>query len=169
MTARKSDFTRRALTADGYQGWTTFSTLRPGGGTKIEHGGGTYVVLGVTDDPPICLEVTPASWFMGLDQTVPPEQLEVNWVAGARVLYIGKADDLDERLRCMAAFGAGRRVAHRGGRLVWQRAEASALLVDQMPVRAGFTPKTDEDDMIDCFRQAYGQPPFANHPDRMGR
>jgi hypothetical protein len=43
------------------------------------------------------------------------------------------------------------------------------LLVAWRHVRPGFTPKTDEDDMIARFREAYGQPPFANYPDRMGR
>ena len=169
VPARKSDFSRRSLTADGYEGWTTFSALRPGGGTKIDQEGGTYVVLRVSRDPPLFLKVSPAGHFKGYDQTAPLEQLQANWVVGALVLYIGKANDLDVRLRCMAAYGAGKRVAHRGGRLLWQLADAPTLLVAWRPVRVGSTPKTDEDDMIDSFREAYGRPPFANYPNRPGR
>ena len=167
--SRRSDFAKRTLALPGYSGWTTFDSLRPGGGAKSVREGGTYVVLRTTDNAPRFLKINPAGHFKGMDQTVPISHLEANWVVGARVVYIGKADDLDERLRCMAAFGAGKRVAHRGGRLIWQLEEASDLLVAWRLVRRGFSPKTDEDDMIARFREAYGKPPFANCPDRMGR
>ena len=167
--ARKSDFTRRALTNDGYVGWTPFAALRQRSTAVIDEDGGTYVVVRVTNGPPTFLRESPAGHFKGENPTVPVQQLRANWVAGARVLYIGKGDDLDVRVRCMAAFGAGKRVAHRGGRLVWQLKESAQLLVAWRRVRPSFTPKTDEDDMIARFREAYGQPPFANYPDRMGR
>ena len=147
----------------------TFSALRPGGPGTVDSEGGTYVVLRVTGDPPAFLHISPAGHFKGVDPTVSPGQMLANWVNGSRVLYIGKADHLDVRLRCMAAFGAGKRVAHWGGRLLWQLKESADLLVAWRPARAGFTPKTDEHDMIERFRLAYGKPPFANYPDRMGR
>ena len=50
---RKRDFTKGALTADGYSGWTTFGALRPKRGTlEIPSIGGTYIVVRVTDAPP---------------------------------------------------------------------------------------------------------------------
>jgi hypothetical protein len=43
---RKRDFTKGALTADGYSGWTTFSALRPKRGTlEIPSIGGTYIIV----------------------------------------------------------------------------------------------------------------------------
>jgi hypothetical protein len=166
---QERDFTRSALTADGYRGWTTFSAIRPGGLATVDPEGGTYMVLRVTDDAPRFLKASPAGHFKGIDQTVPLAQLRANWVDRACVLYIGKGNNLDVRLRAMAAFGAGKATAHRGGRLIWQLKESPSLLVAWRSVRPGFTPKTDEDDMIECFRQAYGKPPFANYPDRLGR
>jgi hypothetical protein len=64
------------------------------------------------------------------------------------VLYIGKADCLDARIRAMAAFGHGVRAAHFGLWLVWQLTESAFLLVGWRPVRAGFTPSQDETDVI---------------------
>jgi hypothetical protein len=46
---------------------------------------------------------------------VPLSNMKASWVDGARVLYNGKAENLDKWLRCMAAVGASRRAAHPGG------------------------------------------------------
>jgi hypothetical protein len=47
-------------------------------------------------------------WFKGKDPTVPREALIANWVDGAEVVYIGKADQLKRRLTQFADFGAGK-------------------------------------------------------------
>jgi hypothetical protein len=98
--------------------------------------------------------------FSSVDPTVSLSALKANWVDDARVLYIGKADSLNTRIRAMAAFGHGIRAAHLGGRVVWQLKESPILLVGWRPLRPGFTPLQDETDMIDKFRTAYGQPPL---------
>jgi hypothetical protein len=69
----------------------------------------------------------------------------------------------------MAAFGAGKKSSHWGGRLVWQLAEAPTLVVAWRPTRVVFDrPMDDETDMIRRFREAYGKPPFANLPHLLG-
>jgi hypothetical protein len=96
------------------------------------------------------------------------DALVSNWVPGAEVVYIGKADQLRRRLVQFADFGAGRPVGHWGGRLIWQLADVAALQVawkatpDCLPIAA-------EADLISKFRKACGKPPFANDPHRLGR
>lgn len=167
---RCSDFTHKALVRDGYDGWVVFPELRPGGGAVIDGEPGTYVVYHMTDAPPVFLDANPAGPFKGRDPTVPAEHLKANWVGGAHVLYIGKANSLKVRVCAMAAYGAGKRVGHEGGRLVWQLADAADLLFAWRPLRKRFaTALADEVDMIEQFCSAYGKPPFANAPDRLGK
>lgn len=167
---RRSDFKRKTLTAEGFTGWVGFDELRPGGSAVVEHAPGTYVVYRVSGSTPVFLTANPAGRFKGRDPTVPLLCLEANWVDGARVIYIGKADNLAVRVPCMAAYGDGMRVAHEGGRLVWQLADSADLLFAWRPLRDGFaTARADEVDMIALFRQVYGKSPFANDPDRIGR
>ena len=106
-------------------------------------------------------------WFKGEDPTVSREVLIANWVDDAEVVYIGKADNIRRRLREFADFGAGKPVGHRGGRLIWQLANIDRLLVawKETPGRVPFDVETA---LISQFRQAYGKPPFANSPHRMG-
>ena len=120
---RPEDFTRSVLTETGYGGWCSYLALRPGGGSKPDAGPGTYVVVRVTDEPPAFLDTSPAWTKHGgpMDRVA----LEANWVADARVLYIGKADDLSVRFPAMAVFGAGIKAPHGGGRIVLA-AEGSA-------------------------------------------
>jgi hypothetical protein len=166
----RSDFSRQALTDRGYGGWVPLRELRPGGTATVEGVPGTYVVVRPSDDAPVFLAVSPAGCFKGRDPSVPVDQLRANWVDGATTLYIGKADNLTDRVRSMAAFGDGRPQAHYGGRLVWQLADAAAFLFAWRPLRLGFTTaRGDEVDMIERFRSAYGKPPFANDPQRHGR
>jgi hypothetical protein len=168
---RITDFRRVALAADGYEGWTTFGSLHPRRpDIHIPPAGGTYVVLRVKTDEPVFLRANPAGLFKGRDPTVSLAHLEANWVDKARVLYIGKAENLDTRVRAMAAFGAGTKSSHFGGRIVWQLEEAPTLLVAWRHTRFGFEhPLDDEDDMIRRFRTAYGKSPFANRPHLLGR
>jgi hypothetical protein len=168
--ARRRDFTRTALTADSYGGWVVSTELRPGGGAVVDEGPGTYVVYRVTDAEPVFLDANPGGRFKGRDPSVPLEHLKANWVAGAHVVYIGKADNMTVRVRAMAAFGARVRAAHWGGRLVWQLADSRELLFAWRPLRAAFsTALADEVDMIRLFCVAYGRPPFANSPNAIGR
>jgi len=107
-------------------------------------------------------------WFKGKNPTVTQDSLIANWVDDAEVVYIGKADQLMRRLRQFADFGAGKPVGHWGGRLIWQLANIDRLLVawKETPDR---NPIEVEADLISEFRQAYGKPPFANDPHRLGR
>jgi hypothetical protein len=98
---------------------------------------------------------------------VPAETLRLNWVDGAEVLYIGKADQLRPQLRQFADFGAGKPIGHWGGPLIWQMAESETLLVAWKET-PGEVPVAAEAALIADFRAALGKPPYANDPHRLG-
>ena len=157
-------FTEVALERQGFVGWLPF---RDATSADVPAHPGVYVVTYAAGDP---LEYPAASCggrFKGRNPAVPHAHLVANWVCGAEVVYIAKANDLRRRLRELANFGAGKPAPHWGGRLIWQLPDVGALRVawKETLVR---DPRTEEADYIEAFRAAYGKPPFANYPNRMG-
>jgi hypothetical protein len=160
-------WTRKSLEAAGFGGWVTFQDLAeelP----KLSQSGGVYVVTHAAGEPPEFLQNHPGGRFKGKDPTVGSDALEANWVDGAEVVYIGKANNLRQRLRQFMRFGAGAPIGHWGGRLIWQLAQSAELLVAWRET-PGEVPREVESQMIASFGVAYGKPPFANEPHRLGR
>lgn len=160
-------WTRAALEAEGFVGWVTFEEL----GARlpsVPSDGGVYVVARDSADAPEFLDANPGGRFKGRDPTVELDALRANWVGGATIVYIGKADNLRRRLRQYMRFGEGVPVGHWGGRLIWQLADARDLVVGwlETPDRI---PKQVETELIAAFRRAHDKPPFANEPHRLGR
>jgi hypothetical protein len=58
-------------------------------------------------------------------------------------------------------FGLGKACSHRGGRCIWQLADANALQVF-WAVTPNEEPKSAESRLIDAFYRSYNQLPFAN-------
>ena len=116
---------------------------------------------------PTFLDANPGGRFKGRDPSVSSEALRANWVDGAEVVYIGKADNLRRRLREFARFGEGKPIGHWGGRLIWQLADSAELVVAWTET-PGRMPREVEVEMISAFRSAWGKPPFANEPHRLG-
>jgi hypothetical protein len=161
----KAAFTQQALARAGFVGWIPFKRIREG--DQVPRSGGIYVVVRTASGEPEFLKTNPGGRFKGRDPTVPEEALRLNWVDGAEVVYIGKADELRRRLRHFADFGAGKPIGHWGGRLLWQLAESETLLVvwKETP---GEIPVDAESALIAAFRATFGKPPFANDPQRLG-
>lgn len=128
---------------------------------------GVYIVIRAAGDPRF-LASNPGGRFKGKDPSVGDEGLCANWVEDAEVVYIGKADDLGRRLKEFTRFGEGKPIGHWGGRLIWQLADSAELLVAWRET-PGEIPRNVEATMIAAFRSAYGKPPFANEPHRLGR
>lgn len=162
----RAAWTREALERSGFEGWLSFGELA----TQLDQmtsAGGVYVVSRASGEPAF-LDANPGGCFKGRDPSVSNEALRANWVDGAEVVYIGKADNLRRRLHELARFGEGAPIGHWGGRLIWQLADSAELLVawKETPDRV---PREVETEMITAFRAAFGKPPFANEPHRVGR
>ncbi len=158
------EFTRPHLEKTGFSGWLPFATIRA---SACPTSGGVYVVTYKADGPVTFSERSRGDWFKGKDPTVTPDALAANWVDGAEVVYIGKANQLRRRLTQYADFGAGKPVGHWGGRLIWQLPAIDRLIVGWMET-PGRIPVEVEAELIASFRQIYGKPPFANDPHRFG-
>lgn len=158
------EFTRSSLEQAGFVGWIPFGAISA---SACPPTGGVYVVSYAGTEPVAFVERSCGGWFKGKDPTVSGDALAANWVDGAEVVYIGKADALKRRLMQFADFGAGRPVGHWGGRLIWQLPNVEALRVawKQTP---GRVPVEVESELITAFRLAHGKPPFANDPHRFG-
>jgi hypothetical protein len=161
-------FSRVGLEHDGFSGWVPFRTMRAQI-DQVPAAGGVYVVVREPKQTPKFRDANSGGHFKGRDPTVSSEALSANWVSGAEVVYIGKADDLRRRLREFADFGTGRPIGHWGGRLIWQLADSGKLLVAWKQTPPGAIPQTVETGLISRFRAVYGKPPFANDPHRLGR
>ncbi len=121
------------------------------------------MVFRIDPDPPRFVSRSPAGTWRG-DPTVDTRELEANWVKGASVLYIGKANagQLHNRLRTYQSFGSGGRGRHYGGRYIWQLDSVWDCLVAWRITRNDETPRLVEQAMLADFVVDYGQRPFAN-------
>lgn len=158
-------FSAASLREAAFEGWIPFSALRS---SSCPPTGGVYVVIYGREKPTTYSDRSCGGWFKGKDPSITKEALAANWVDGAEVVYIGKADRLRRRLIQFADFGEGKPVGHWGGRLIWQLPDVSALGVAWKPT-PGQIPAVVEADLIASFRGVYGKSPFANAPHLLGR
>lgn len=166
MRGSRDDWTRASLESSGFEGWVTFAGVSEQLG-QLSSDGGVYIVVR-SGGRPSFLTTNPGGRFKGRDPSVSDDALRANWVDDAEVVYIGKADNLRRRLREFARFGEGVPIGHWGGRLIWQLADSAELLVAWRET-PGEIPRDIEAEMITAFRDAFGKPPFANEPHRLGR
>lgn len=128
-------------------------------------GSGVYVVLWIWKQVPTFRSESCGGWFKGKNPSYSLDLVRANWVEGANVVYVGKAagrEGLRCRVRQLVDFGFGKRVGHRGGRLLWHLAESPQLLIRwrEMPAAAVESAETNA---IARFKAAHqGKRPFAN-------
>lgn len=158
-------FTRRGLTARGFVGFETFKGLDL---SHVPTDAGVYALLRERDSPPVFLSRNPAGWFKGEDPTVPVADLAEGWPIGAHCVYIGKAGPgksgrrgLRKRIMELRQFADGRPVGHRGGRRIWQLADADDYVICWMRT-PGLDPAAVEDDLIKSFVAVHGKRPIGN-------
>lgn len=149
----------------GFAGWITFAELPF---ADVPRGPGVYVIVRPSDEPPDFLGESPAGHWKGKDPTLPVEELEARWVAGERIVYIGKANagrrgrrGLRKRLDEYRRYGAGERVGHWGGRRIWQLADHADLLVAWRETPDAHAAPT-ESAMLAAFETRHDRLPFAN-------
>ena len=157
-----SHFDRSSLQAQGFGGFVTFEQLWEMWLDLMSKGAGVYAVLREKDAAPTFLDRNPGGWFKDRDPTVPIEMLEAKWVEAAYPIYFGKADNLQRRLKEYARFGRGEKVAHWGGRYIWQLADSADLVVAWKKCEEDEFALTLESQLLEEFRVHYGALPFAN-------
>jgi hypothetical protein len=153
-------FDRVGLEHAGFVGFVPVRALaQPGGLSVLPQDPGAYVLLRETLTAPRFVDPGTGGWFKGADPNVRVTVLAGNWVSDASVVYIGMASGLYERLGQLIKFGQGRNIGHKGGRYLWQLADAEDLLV-AWQVHAD--PARRESDLLKTFAATYGVLPFAN-------
>jgi hypothetical protein len=116
--------------------------------------------------PVAFLGSNPGGRFKGRDPTVRPDALAGKWIAGCEVVYNGKGDNIQRRLKQYADFGSGRPIGHWGGRYIWELADADRLLVAWMTRGSDETAAMMEVRLIREFKATHGgRLPFANIAD----
>jgi hypothetical protein len=118
--------------------------------------------------PPKFKERGSGGHFKGRNPNVDISILESQWVENTDVLYIGKASGpesestLRSRLQAFLSFGDEKRIAHWGGRFIWQLEDHEDLLVCWKHAACS-TPRELEKKMIQDFKRQYRERrPFAN-------
>lgn len=123
---------------------------------------GVYVVIRDSEDAPEFVKQGTGGHFKGKNPNKDIEELNMNWVDGSPIVYIGQTErDLRTRIGELIKFGQGYPIAHWGGRILWQLKDAENLLVawKELPDQA---PKEMERSMLTDFRKTYLKLPFAN-------
>ena len=155
----------QALESSGFYGFTGFQDLRDGALNRVPRTDGAYVVLRRSPAPPAFLTESCGGHFKGKNPTVSIAVLEAKWVEGAQVVYVGKANNLQRRLREYAAYGAGKLVGHQGGRYIWQLADSGELIVAWKQCSEGQAARSLEAELVTAFKTEHQRLPFANIAD----
>lgn len=158
-----ASFQRPDLEAAGFQGWDTWDSLRRSDFGPVTGGPAAYVVYRQATGSPTFLPSNPGGHFKDKDPTVPVATLATNYVTDAHVVYIGKADVADRRLKQFARFGAGEKIGHWGGRYIWQLEDSANLLVAWHPISWSEAARAYEKRLLAHFGALHGGVrPFAN-------
>ena len=154
-------WTLEQLRRGGFAGSEPFERLRPFSAIPVR--AGVYIVYRPGELAPEFLEVSTGGWFKDRDPSVLRASLEAKWVDQARVVYIGKGDNMRRRIRQYADFGRSKPVGHWGGRYIWQLADSADLLVAWKPAAIRETAGELERRLVAEFKAAHGgRLPFAN-------
>jgi hypothetical protein len=157
--------TAQALESSGFHGFTRFQDLRDGALSTVPQTEGAYVVLRRSAAPPAFLTESCGGHFKGKNPTVSTAVLEANWVDDAQVVYVGRTNNLQRRLREFAAYGAGKPVGHQGGRYIWQLEDSDDLLVAWKRCSENQTAGSLEAELVTVFKAEHRRLPFANIAD----
>lgn len=159
------DFQEQGLRIRGFQGFIKIKNLRYDI-SLIPENSGIYIVLRKIKGLPIFLTENPGGSFKGKNPTVDIEKLHQKWVKNTHVIYIGKANDNDKKLRSRLKtfldFGSGKPVGHWGGRYVWQLQNSENFLIAWKTAKLNENPEELESILFKQFEEIYGSLPFAN-------
>ncbi|WP_314216537.1 hypothetical protein [Pseudarthrobacter equi] len=158
-------FTRKGLKAEGFAGFRPIDDLDI---TRIPQGTGLFVVIAPAGFLPRFLKRSTAGVFKKRQPSLPDPALRAAWVESASVLYLGKAGPgskgnrgLRRQIQEFVDFGRGKPPGHWDGRLIWQLADATDLVVAWKELPAEHLNQA-EADYHTGFVAEFGKLPFAN-------
>ena len=158
------------LRAKGFSGFITFQELIKDR-TLIPSQNGVYIVLRENMEKPHFMPKGTGGFFKQKDPNIAIAELEKKWVDNSSILYIGKAGGennratLKSRIEQYIKFGQGKPIGHKGGRYIWQLADAYSLIVCWKTLSEE-DPREVESQMIQEFKKEHeGKRPFANLKD----
>ena len=120
---------RKRLIDAGFEGFVVVKRLMADM-SVVPNVPGVYALLRESSSAPTFLEKGTGGFHKDKDPNVGIAKLESSWVEDSSIMYFGKAGGagnkatLRERLGDYMKFGQGRPVGHKGGRYVWQLADA---------------------------------------------
>lgn len=158
---------RAFLEAQGFEGFLRAGQLHEQRCEALPNQRGVYAIVRDSTAAPEFLARSTAPHYRGVDPSRPIEELEQHWVAGAQVLYLGRASGpgvrslLRQRVKRLLRFGHGRVVGHWSGRFLWQLRDHAGLRVAWMST-GDADPATTEAALRARFVERYGALPFAN-------
>lgn len=123
--------------------------------------GGVYLILMPEDSKLEFIPIGSGGYFKGKNPNVPVEILELNWVSDSKIIYIGKATCLRERLNQYFKFGQGKNIGHYGGRYIWQLKNSASLIVCWKQTN-NEDPRLIESQLIRDYKAKHRKRPFAN-------
>lgn len=135
--------------------------------SSIPEDKGIYFVLYFGEGKPEFRETGTGGHYNGKDPNVSLEKLNNAWVENTIVLYIGQAggncsqETLNSRITTYLQFGQEKKVAHRGGRYIWQIENSDELVICWKKLKK-LNPSYLEWKKIKEFIERYKKRPFAN-------
>lgn len=158
--------THKDLKEAGFRGFVKIADLQDGGCSEIPTTQGVYMIVAPEGYSPKFIEVGSGGFYKGKNPNVSIEKLQQEWVCGTCCLYIGETSagrGLRGRISAYMRFGEGKPVGHKGGRLIWQLADARDLLVCWKPLAEEYKTREVESELITEFHRQHNQMrPFAN-------
>lgn len=148
------------LKNDSFEGFIAIEKLKDDR-SMVPQKPGVYFVLRLCETEPKFLEIGTGGFFKQKNPNVPIEKLKNKWLECEPILYVGKAENLNNRLSLYMKFGQHQNVGHWGGRYIWQLADANDLIVC-WKVLNNVNPRNYEKDFLEKFYEIKGKLPFAN-------
>ncbi len=144
----------------GFSNFCRFEKLMDSGCSSITTDSGVYIVfipigLGVNIND----ETTAISMHKGRNLLYDKQMLESKINRNSRILYIGKANNLRNRIRQYVRYGYGLCDNHRGGRAIWQLNNNKSLLIGYTKYR---NPRGIEIELLLEYEKIHNTLPFAN-------
>lgn len=124
---------------------------------------GVYLVLNKNKNDIRFLETGVGGFYQNHNPNVSIDILTSEFVPNSLVVYIGKANNLRNRIRQYLSFGNGNNAPHRGGKYIWQLENHKDLLFCWKELSKNENPKSIESQLIINYKKQFNNKrPFAN-------